>query len=86
MITKYILLFFLLGFNVSGLFLILLRTGDFEADMFTKILGWILFTPSLITIIYYYKWPGLILLLLFMFITFIIKTYYQKEKAHGSSY
>ena len=86
MITKYILLFFLLGFNVSGLFLILLRTGDVDADMFTKILGWILFIPSLITIIYHYKWPGLILLLLSMLITFIIKTYYQKEKANGSSY
>ena len=54
MITEYILLVVFMLFNMAGAFLILLRTGDYDADMFTKILGWILFTPGLIGLVYYF--------------------------------
>ena len=32
---------------MAGFFLILLKTGDYDADMFTKILGWILLIPGI---------------------------------------
>tara|TARA_B100000519_G_scaffold87296_1_gene75764 strand:- start:42 stop:239 length:198 start_codon:yes stop_codon:yes gene_type:complete len=61
-----------------GLFLILLRTGDYDADMFTKILGWILFAPSLVILMYYYKWTGLSTLSLGSTIIIVIKRYYKR--------
>ena len=64
MTTNYILLVFFTLFNTAGFFLILLKTGDYEADMFTKILGWILFLPGFIGLIYYHKWLGLLLFLI----------------------
>tara|TARA_Y100001970_G_scaffold13068_1_gene14884 strand:+ start:558 stop:758 length:201 start_codon:yes stop_codon:yes gene_type:complete len=60
---------------MSGFFLILLRTGDYDADMFTKILGWILFGPSLIGLIYYYKWSGLISLTIGVLLILLLKKY-----------
>ena len=74
----YILLLIFLLLNMTGLFLILLRTGDYDADMFTKILGWILFTPSLIMLMYYFKWTGLFALSVCSLITFLLKRYYKK--------
>ena len=60
---------------MSGFFLILLRTGDYDADMFTKILGWVLFGPSLIGLIYYYKWLGLISLTIGVLLILLLKKY-----------
>ncbi len=71
--TKNILLLFFIGFNVSGIFLILLRTGDYDADMFTKILGWLLFAPSLMGLFYYYKWIGILLFIIGVLIVIFIK-------------
>ena len=63
---------------MTGLFLILLRTGDYDADMFTKILGWILFAPSLVILMYYYKWTGLSTLSLGSTIIIVLKRYYKR--------
>ena len=63
---------------MTGLFLILLRTGDYDADMFTKILGWILFAPSLVILMYYYKWTGLLTLSLGSTIIIVLKRYYKR--------
>ncbi len=79
MTTKYILLFFFMAFNMSGIFLILLRTGDYDADMFTKILGWLLFTPSLIGLFYYYKWIGILLFTIGALIVILIKHNFIKK-------
>ena len=79
MIAEYILLIFFMLLNMSGLFLILLRTGDYEADMFTKILGWILFLPCLIGLVVYYQWIGIILFFLGSIITFFIKQTFKKD-------
>ena len=75
MTTYYILLAILVLFNMTGFFLILLRTGDYDADMFTKILGWLLFAPTLIGLIYYYKWLGLILFSIACLLVFSLKKY-----------
>ena len=77
-ITYYILLTIFLIIYMTGLFLILLRTGDYDADMFTKILGWILFAPSLVILMYYYKWTGLSTLSLGSTIIIVIKRYYKR--------
>ena len=61
-------------FNMAGFLLILLRTGDYDADMFTKILGWILFIPGIIGLIYYFKYLGFIL-----FCIGIISIYFLKK-------
>tara|TARA_Y100000768_G_scaffold142466_1_gene106125 strand:+ start:538 stop:735 length:198 start_codon:yes stop_codon:yes gene_type:complete len=63
---------------MTGLFLILLRTGDYDADMFTKILGWILFAPSLVILTYYYKWFGLSTLSLGSAVIIVLKRYYKR--------
>ena len=63
---------------MTGLFLILLRTGDYDADMFTKILGWILFAPSLVILMYYYKWTGLLTLSLGSTVIIVLKRYYKR--------
>ena len=77
--TKYILLLFFMIFNIGGIFLILLRTGDYDADMFTKILGWILFTPSLIGLFYYYEWIGILLFMIGGLIVIFIKYNFVKK-------
>jgi len=66
-------------FNIGGIFLILLRTGDYDADMFTKILGWILFTPSLIGLFYYYEWIGILLFMIGGLIVIFIKYNFVKK-------
>ena len=77
--TKYILLLFFMLFNIGGIFLILLRTGDHDADMFTKILGWLLFTPSLIALFYYYQWIGILLFIIGGLIVILIKNNLTKK-------
>ena len=80
MITNYILLIFFIIFNMAGFFLILLKTGDYDADMFTKILGWILFIPSFIGLIYYHTWLGLLLFIIsILIVIFIHKEFLKKE-------
>ena len=79
MTTKYILLLFFMAFNMSGIFLILLRTGDYDADMFTKILGWLLFTPSLVGLFYIYKWTGILLFIIGGLIVIFIKHNFIKK-------
>ena len=75
MTTYYILLIIFILFNATGFFLILLRTGDYDADIFTKILGWLLFGPTLIGVMYYYQLTGLIAISIGLLLTSIIKRY-----------
>ena len=70
---------------MTGFFLILLRTGDYDADMFTKILGWILFAPSLVILMYYYKWTGLTTLSFGSFLIILLKNI-LKEVVNEYSY
>tara|TARA_B100000401_G_scaffold314076_1_gene216781 strand:+ start:901 stop:1164 length:264 start_codon:yes stop_codon:yes gene_type:complete len=85
--TKNILLLFFTGFNISGFFLILLRTGDHDADMFTKILGWLLFAPSLMCLFFYYKWIGVLLFIIGVLIVIFIKyTILKREKKNVNTY
>jgi hypothetical protein len=63
---------------MTGFFLILLRTGDYDADMFTKILGWILFAPSLVILMYLYKWIGLTTLSFGSFLIILLKKYFKR--------
>ena len=84
--TYYILLSIFLIFNMTGFFLILLRTGDYDADMFTKILGWLLFGPSIVVLMYYYEWTGLILLSIGSLIVMLLKKYYQKKETNEDTY
>ena len=80
MTTNNILLIFFMLFNTAGFFLILLKTGDYEADMFTKILGWILFLPGFIGLIYYHKWIGLLLFVIsILIVTFIRKNFIKNR-------
>ena len=72
---------------MSGFFLILLRTGDYDADMFTKILGWILFLPGFIGLIYYHKWLGLLLFVISLLIViFIRKNFIKKRTKNENTY
>ena len=73
MTAYYFLLIIFVLFNMAGFFLILLRTGDYDADMFTKIFGWLLFLPSLIGLFYYYQWVGLILFTIGLALTIMLK-------------
>ena len=87
MTTNYILLVFFMIFNTAGFFLILLKTGDYEADMFTKILGWILFLPGFIGLIYYHKWIGLLLFMISLLIViFIRKNFLKNRRKNESTY
>ena len=78
MITNYILLIFFMTFNMAGVFLILLRTGDYDADMFTKILGWVLFIPGLIGLVYYFKYLGFVLFCIGIIIIYLIGEKYKR--------
>ena len=69
-----------MAFNMAGIFLVLLRTGDYDADMFTKILGWLLFIPSLIGLLYYYQWSGILLFIIGVLIVIFIKSNFDKKK------
>ena len=69
-----------MAFNMAGIFLVLLRTGDYDADMFTKILGWLLFIPSLIGLFYYYQWAGILLFIIGVLIVIFIKSNFDKKK------
>ena len=74
-------------FNTAGFFLILLKTGDYDADMFTKILGWIIFLPGFIGLIYYHKWIGLLLFLISLLIViFIRKNFIKKRPENENTY
>tara|TARA_B100000902_G_C27253493_1_gene886562 strand:+ start:1287 stop:1517 length:231 start_codon:yes stop_codon:yes gene_type:complete len=74
-------------FNTAGFFLILLKTGDYDADMFTKILGWIIFLPGFIGLIYYHKWIGLLLFLISLLIViFIRKNFIKKRTKNENTY
>ena len=87
MTTNYILLVFFMIFNTAGFFLILLKTGDYDADMFTKILGWILFLPGFIGLIYYHKWIGLLLFMISLLIViFIRKNFLKNRRKNESTY
>ena len=66
-------------FNTAGFFLILLKTGDYDADMFTKILGWIIFMPGFIGLVYYHKWLGLLLFILSLLIVIFIRKVFLKN-------
>ena len=77
--TKTVLLLFFVLFNISGAILILIRTGDYDADLFTKILGWLLYIPSLFSLFYYYNWMGLFLFVLANLAAFIGKVYFEKK-------
>ena len=80
MTTNNILLIFFMLFNTAGFFLILLKTRDYDADMFTKILGWILFLPGFIGLIYYHKWIGLLLFVIsILIVTFIRKNFIKNS-------
>ena len=80
MTTNYILLIFFMIFNAAGFFLILLKTGDYEADMFTKILGWIIFIPGFIGLVYYHKWLGLLLFIISLLIVILIRNIFFQKK------
>jgi len=80
MMTNYILLIFFIIFNIAGLLLIILKTGDYDADMFTKILGWILFIPSFIGLIYYHKWLGVLLFMISILIVIFIHNIFLKNR------
>ena len=80
MTTKNILLLFIMAFNMTGTFLVILRTGDYDADMFTKILGWILFIPSLIELFYYYQWLGILLFIIGVLIVIFVKSNFDKNR------
>ena len=67
-------------FNMAGFFLILLRTGDYDADMFTKGLGWLLFCPGFIGLIYYHQWLGLLLFTIGIITVFIIHNKFIKRR------
>tara|TARA_Y100000996_G_scaffold406718_1_gene383432 strand:- start:1259 stop:1489 length:231 start_codon:yes stop_codon:yes gene_type:complete len=74
-------------FNTAGFFLILLKTGDYDADMFTKILGWIIFLPGFIGLIYYHKWIGLLLFVISLLIViFIRKNFIKKRTKNENTY
>ena len=74
-------------FNTAGFFLILLKTGDYDADMFTKILGWIIFLPGFIGLIYYHKWIGLLLFLISLLIViFMRKNFIKKRTENENTY
>ena len=74
-------------FNTAGFFLILLKTGDYDADMFTKILGWIIFLPGFIGLVYYHKWIGLLLFLISLLIViFIRKNFIKKRTENENTY
>ena len=85
MITEYILLIIFMLFNMAGAFLILLRTGDYDADMFTKALGWILFIPGLIGLVYYFKYLGFILFCIGLILVYLIRKTI-KEKNNENTY
>tara|TARA_B100000427_G_scaffold306485_1_gene293262 strand:- start:339 stop:602 length:264 start_codon:yes stop_codon:yes gene_type:complete len=85
MTTNNILLIFFMLFNTAGFFLILLKTGDYEADMFTKILGWILFLPGFIGLIYYHKWIGLLLFVISILIVTFIRKNFIKNRINNES-
>jgi len=87
MTTSDILLVFFMIFNTAGFFLILLKTGDYDADMFTKILGWIIFLPGFIGLIYYHKWIGLLLFVISLLIViFIRKNFIKKRTENENTY
>ena len=87
MTTSHILLVFFMIFNTAGFFLILLKTGDYDADMFTKILGWIIFLPGFIGLVYYHKWIGLLLFLISLLIViFIRKNFIKKRTENENTY
>ena len=87
MMTNYILLIFFIVFNTAGFFLILLKTGDYEADMFTKILGWLLFIPGFIGLIYYHKWLGVLLFIIsILIVIFIRNNFLKKGKNNENTY
>ncbi len=87
MTTSDILLVFFMIFNTAGFFLILLKTGDYDADMFTKILGWIIFLPGFIGLIYYHKWIGLLLFVISLLIViFIRKNFIKKRTKNENTY
>ncbi len=76
-----------MAFNMAGIFLVLLRTGDYDADMFTKILGWILFLPGFIGLIYYHKWLGLLLFMIsFLIVIFIHRNFLKNRRNNESTY
>ena len=85
MITEYILLMVFMIFNMAGSFLILLRTGDYDTDMFTKILGWLLFIPSLIGLLKIYQWTGILLFIIGALIVIFIKYNLNKKKDKNES-
>tara|TARA_Y100000817_G_scaffold245408_1_gene197363 strand:- start:146 stop:376 length:231 start_codon:yes stop_codon:yes gene_type:complete len=72
-------------FNTAGFFLILLKTGDYDADMFTKILGWILFLPGFIGLIYYHKWVGLLLFVISLLIVIFIRKNFIKNRINNEN-
>ena len=78
MIAEYILLIISMLFNMAGLFLILLRTGDYDADMFTKALGWLLFGGGFIGLISY-KLVGLLLFIIGSLIVVFIRYQFMKK-------
>ena len=83
-IINIVNIFFII-FNIAGLFLIILKTGDYDADMFTKILGWILFTPGLIGLVYYFKYLGFILFCIGLILVCLIRKTI-KEKKNENTY
>ena len=72
-------------FNMAGLFLILLRTGDYDADMFTKILGWLLFGGGFIGLISY-KLVGLSLLIIGTLIVIFIRYQFMRKAENENTY
>ena len=66
-------------FNMAGAFLILLRTGDYDADMFSKVLGWILFVPGLIGLVYYFKYLGFVLFCIGIMLIYLIRKNYKRD-------
>jgi len=45
---KTILFLFFVAMSMTGGWLILRRTGNYDIDFFTKILGWILLIPGIL--------------------------------------
>jgi hypothetical protein len=78
--TKKALLFFFVLFNTFGCLLIIIRTGDYDADLFTKILGWMLYIPTLIVLFYYYNWWGLFLFIFANLLALILKISFKRKE------
>ena len=83
--ARTLLFLVFVALSIAGGWLVLRRTGNYDIDYFTKILGWLLFIPGFIGLIYYHKWLGVLLFIISILIVIFIRNNFLKKEGDNEN-